>query len=272
MEPLAADIFARSRQIQAKPPSSNEVRRIGPPRRPFLVVLATTLLMAAVEYTPSRALETPSLSAAIAAGVRFPGAPATPAIRLPVDTALLEREVVARYDYQPLARLLGRHNRDHRVVRRVARALVKEAERLHVAPSLLAGVLLTENPRLETTTVSSQGAIGLMQVMHFHAGEFDCASDDLRQVEANICHGAHVFGRYLKRTGIVQRALLRYNGCVVSANTPNCHRYPGKVIRKAREVRRDLLAYQADGRAGGQADGRTGARTGGQAGRRAVGQ
>jgi hypothetical protein len=41
----------------------------------------------------------------------------------------------------------------------------------------------------------------------------------------------------------VHRALLRYNGCVVSANTPNCHRYPGKVIRAASQVRRDLLAY-----------------------------
>jgi len=30
---------------------------------------------------------------------------------------------------------------------------------------------------------------------------------------------------------------------VASANTPNCHRYPGKVIRAARQVRRDLLAY-----------------------------
>ena len=100
-------------------------------------------------------------------------------------------------------------------------------------------------PRLETATVSSQGAIGLMQVMHFHAGEFDCESDDLLDVESNICHGARVFGRYLKRTGNVKRALLRYNGCVVSANTPNCHRYPAKVIRAAGQVRRDLLAYPA---------------------------
>jgi len=31
-----------------------------------------------------------------------------------------------------------------------------------LAPSLLTGVLLTENPQLEPATVSSQGAIGLM--------------------------------------------------------------------------------------------------------------
>ena len=255
--PLRADIFAGSRHIQVNSPPANEVHRLGPPRRPFLVALAAAVLLAAVEFTPSQALATPSLSAVIAAGARFPGAPAAAPISLPVDSAVLEREVASRYDYRPLARLLGRHNRNDRMVRRVARAIVKEAERLQVAPSLLAGVLLTENPRLETTTVSSEGAIGLMQVMHFHAGEFDCASNDLRQVESNICHGASVFGRYLKRTGNVKRALLRYNGCVVSANTPNCHRYPGKVIRTARQVRRDLLAYpQAVGQAVGRSGGR----------------
>jgi soluble lytic murein transglycosylase-like protein len=104
-------------------------------------------------------------------------------------------------------------------------------------------MLLTENTRLEPDAVSSQGAIGLMQVMHFHAGEFDCESDDLVDVESNICHGARVFERYLERTGNVKRALLRYNGCVTSANTPNCHRYPAKVFRAAGQVRRDLFRY-----------------------------
>ena len=166
-----------------------------------------------------------------------------PEAMAPVDSGVLEREVVSRYQYRPLARLLGKHTRTPGMATRIARAIVKEAGRLHVAPSLLTGVLLTENPRLESGTVSSQGAIGLMQVMHFHAGTFDCASDDLLQVEANICHGARVFGQYLARTGNVQRALLRYNGCVVSANTPNCHRYPTKVMRAAWQVRRQLLLY-----------------------------
>jgi soluble lytic murein transglycosylase-like protein len=210
------------------------------------VALAGTALVAAVELTPARTLETPPLSAVIAAGAqaRAMRAAARPLPML-VDTAWLEREVVSRYEYRPLALLLGRRNRDPVTATRIARAILKESGRLQVAPSLLTGVLLTENPRLETETVSSQGAIGLMQVMHFHAGEFDCGSDDLLQVESNICHGARVFGRYLKRTGNVQRALLRYNGCVVSANTPNCHRYPAKVTRAARQVRRELLLYPA---------------------------
>ena len=106
-------------------------------------------------------------------------------------------------------------------------------------------MLLTENARLETGSVSSQGAIGLMQVMRFHAGEYDCESDDLIQVESNICHGARVFGQYLKRTGDVRRALLRYNGCVTGANTPNCGRYPNKVLRTARSVRYEQLRFPA---------------------------
>jgi soluble lytic murein transglycosylase-like protein len=216
------------------------------PRRPFLVAFAVTGLLAAVEFTPSEAIETPTLSAVIAAGAPSPRALAAAApVPVPVDSARLEREVVWRYSYRPLAQLLGRRNGDPATATRIARAIIKESKRLQVAPSLLTGMLLTENARLEPETVSSQGAIGLMQVMHFHAGEFDCESDDLLDVESNICHGARVFGRYLKRTGNVKRALLRYNGCVTSANTPNCHRYPAKVIRTAGQVRRDLLRYSA---------------------------
>jgi hypothetical protein len=230
-------------------PTPNGVRASRMPRRPFLVALATSLLLAAVEFTPSGAVETPPLSALVVAGATS-AAPAPdrliPATVIgPVDSAVLERDVVSRYSYRPLARLLGRRNKNPAMATRIARAIVKEAEALKVAPSLLTGVLLTENARLETSRVSSQGAIGLMQVMHFHAGEFDCESTDLRDVESNICHGARVFGRYLERTGNVHRALLRYNGCVTGANTPNCSRYPSKVFRAAREVRRDLLAYPA---------------------------
>jgi len=104
-------------------------------------------------------------------------------------------------------------------------------------------VLITENSRLEPATVSNKGAVGLMQVMRFHAGVFDCDSDDLLQVEANICHGARVFAGYLKRTKDVRSALLRYNGCVRSRATSSCRRYPGKVLREAADVRQQLLHF-----------------------------
>jgi soluble lytic murein transglycosylase-like protein len=162
-----------------------------------------------------------------------------------LDSAELERAALTRFKDAPLARLLRRRNPEPEMAGRMARAILVEARRLKVAPSLLAAVLLIENPRLQAEAVSSQGAMGLMQVMPFHAGEFGCASDDLLEVEANICHGARVFGRYLRRAPTVERALLRYNGCVRSINTPNCQRYPAKVLRAQSKVRHELIRYAA---------------------------
>jgi soluble lytic murein transglycosylase-like protein len=169
---------------------------------------------------------------------------ATP-FRIPVrpDSAALERHVVARFEHLPLARFFFARTGERDFSNRLARAIVKEANYLQLEPSLLAGVLLTENAPLDARARSSQGAIGLMQVMHFHAGEYDCDSTDLLQVEANICHGARVLGYYLKRTGNLRRALLRYNGCVAGTHTPNCRRYPSKVLRTAAQVRREVLEY-----------------------------
>jgi soluble lytic murein transglycosylase-like protein len=197
--------------------------------------------------TPRGEIATPKLNsiAEVMSGRPAAGATIMPAA-VPAtapDSAELEREIFARYDHRPLARLLGQRTRQPAIANRIARAILKEATHLQVAPSLLTGMLLTENARLDAKTVSSQGAIGLMQVMHFHAGEFDCESDDLVQVEANICHGAHVFGSYLQRTGDLRRALLRYNGCVTGSNTPGCQRYPAKVLRTARLIRHQLLLY-----------------------------
>jgi soluble lytic murein transglycosylase-like protein len=159
-----------------------------------------------------------------------------------VDSTTLEREVVARYDHLPLAQIL-RRTADREIANRAARALVKEARELQLSPSLLAGVLLTENSRLQPETISPRGAIGLMQVMRFHAGVFDCESDDLLQIEANICHGARVFASYLKRTKDVRAALLRYNGCVRDRATRSCRGYPSKVLHQAEQIRGELLHY-----------------------------
>jgi soluble lytic murein transglycosylase-like protein len=221
-------------------PERAAVRGIEAPRRPFLVALSLTVLMGAMQWTPrfvpAAVGSAPSLVAVRQAATPF---------RLParVDSAALERHVVARFEHWPLARIFFSRTKERVISERIARAIVKEANYLEVEPSLLAGVLLTENAPLDASARSSQGAIGLMQVMEFHAGEYDCDSDDLLQVEANICHGARVFGYYLKRTGNVHRALLRYNGCVSGTNTPNCRRYPTKVLRNARQVRRELLQY-----------------------------
>lgn len=221
-------------------PERTAVRGIEAPRRPFLVALSLTLMAAAIQWTPPfRPLKERQAASLVI------GQPAALPFRIPgkVDSAALERHVVAQFDHLPLARFFFSKTNEREFSDRIARAIVKEARYLQVEPSLLAGVLLTENAPLDARARSSQGAIGLMQVMDFHAGEYDCDSSDLLQVEANICHGARVLGYYLKRTGNVRRALLRYNGCVNGSNTPNCRRYPSKVLRTASQVRREVLAY-----------------------------
>jgi soluble lytic murein transglycosylase-like protein len=211
------------------------------PSRSFLTFLAAAFFAGALMLTPPAQLKTPTWGSVVAARGPFPRErkARSPA---PVDSLTWEREVVARYDHLPLAQILRRSG-EPEIANRVARAIVKEARQLQLSPSLLAGVLLTENSRLEPETISHRGAIGLMQVMRFHAGVYDCDSDDLLQVEANICHGSRVFASYLKRTRDVRSALLRYNGCIRSRATASCRRYPSKVLRQAEEVRQQLLLY-----------------------------
>ena len=216
-------------------PSSAFIRPLRTPSRAFVTFLAAAGFAGALLLTPTADLDSSPL-----AGILTTGATSAPII--PADSLTLEREVVNRYDHLPLAQIF-RRRAEPEIANRVARAIVKEARELQIPPSLLAGVLITENARLEPETVSNKGAVGLMQVMRFHAGVFDCDSDDLLQVEANICHGARVFAGYLKRTKDVRSALLRYNGCVRSSATPSCRRYPSKVLREAEYVRQQLLHY-----------------------------
>ena len=106
-----------------------------------------------------------------------------------VDSAALERAVTKEYAHWPLAIALARRSGNPEVAEQAAAALVREAERLRLSPSLLGAVLLIENTPLDPSAVSSQGAIGLMQVMPVHRGSYGCFAD-LVNVETNICHGA----------------------------------------------------------------------------------
>jgi hypothetical protein len=139
-----------------------------------------------------------------------------------------------RREVQPVEQILRPFHRDEVWVRRVALALVSEGHRSGVDPRVLASVVLVENPMLDADISSSQGAIGLMQVMPFHAGHWDCGSSDLTDPDVNICHGARIFRNYLARAdGNIDKALLAYNGCVRGLNTPDCNIYPSKVYSNA---------------------------------------
>lgn len=135
-----------------------------------------------------------------------------------------------------VASVLRKRTADEALVNRVAAALVREGRKANIGATLLVGVLLTENPDLAPRATSSVGARGLMQVMPFHAGKWGCASNDLFDIDANICHGVQILADNLKHSRNLPAALQRYNGCVRGTNTPDCFRYAGKVYRYARRT------------------------------------
>jgi soluble lytic murein transglycosylase-like protein len=215
--------------------SSNKASSGTARRRP-----ATAAAHAGNVAPPSRA---PSASAH---GPSTPARTPSTTVRTPkiarVDSAALEFAVTARLAHEPLTRAIARRTRNPAMAERAAWAVTREAGRIRVSPSLLAAVLLIENRQLDSTAVSSQGAIGLMQVMPIHAGSYGCGSADLTNVDTNICHGARILHLYLVRSRSVTVALRRYNGCVRGANTPRCSRYPVRVLQTAARLRRDILA------------------------------
>jgi hypothetical protein len=178
-------------------------------------------------------------------GLTSRGIPAVKVLDARVRTAgVAWREVERAYerDIEPIENVLVKYRDDQELARRIAVALVREGRKADIEPRLLLAVLLVENPWLNPTAQSSVGARGLMQVMPLHRGQWGCG-DELEDIDSNICHGAKIFASYLRSSkGDVERALLRYNGCVRGTNTPNCHSYPYHVF--ARAGRASILALR----------------------------
>jgi soluble lytic murein transglycosylase-like protein len=149
------------------------------------------------------------------------------------------REEIAR-----VTKVLLLHTKDTTRAKKIATAMVQEGGRKNISPSLLIGVLLTEAADLNPRSRSFVGARGLMQIMPFHAGEWkkECGDGtDLYDIGTNICHGVAILASYMKKSPNVERALLRYNGCVRGTNTPNCKTYSGKVLRFAEKAAAQML-------------------------------
>lgn len=146
-----------------------------------------------------------------------------------------------------IGRFLRAYTRDTVHAERIATAIVAEASKRKMNPTLLVGVLLTEDAKLDPRAKSSVGARGLMQIMPFHAGKHGCGSNDLFNVEANICYGANILQQLMRRSPDVHRALQRYNGCVRGTNTPNCFTYSGKVLRFAEQAATKMLTFNFSG-------------------------
>ena len=132
-----------------------------------------------------------------------------------------------------IGEVLNQYTHDRALAFRIDDALVDQADKEHIDPALLVGVLLTEDATLDPHARSSVGARGLMQVMPLHGGKWGCGSSDLFNIESNICHGVQILKEAMRSAPNTRVALLRYNGCVRGRNTPNCHLYDDKVLRHA---------------------------------------
>ena len=138
--------------------------------------------------------------------------------------------------------VLRRYTKDTLRANRIASAIIREGGKRNLDPALLIGVLLTENAKLDPVARSNVSARGLMQVMPFHAGKWkQCPSRDLADIDSNICYGTSILADYIRRTPNLQKALLRYNGCVRGTNTPHCHTYSGKVMKFADQAASQML-------------------------------
>jgi soluble lytic murein transglycosylase-like protein len=206
-----------------------------------LLLVPTSVRMPVLPVSMTDVAGGSTSSAPAAAGPRS-ASPASPEWGTHADSLRAEALLPASEIRLPLERFLGQYNSDRVLVRRISRAVLRESRRQQVPPSLIAAVLVTENTTLRPEARSSVGAQGLMQVMPMHAGAELCRSSDLVDVDSNICHGTLILARDLKRTSSSTAALLRYNGCVRGTNTPDCHRYPSRVLARASIVRRELLA------------------------------
>jgi soluble lytic murein transglycosylase-like protein len=202
----------------------------------------TTAVLATVLLTSAPSVPTPEPMIVDSFAIDSTSEEAPEIVVATLDSAQAEAELPLAAMRGPLEAYLGRYSTDRRLVRRISRAVLREANRQQVPPSLITAVLLTENTTLRPEAASSVGAQGLMQVMPFHAGARLCNSDDLVDVDSNICHGTLILARNLRATNTPAAALLRYNGCVRGTNTPNCWRYPGLVLARASRVRHEILA------------------------------
>jgi soluble lytic murein transglycosylase-like protein len=203
-------------------------------------------MLAGVLLTSGASAPTPTPTPATASvdsfAIAAPGIEPAGELVTVMDSMAAERELAPAAIRRPLEEYLGLYSDDRALVRRISRAVLREAARQQVPPSLITAVLLTENTSLRPEATSSVGALGLMQVMPFHAGARLCNSDDLVDVDSNICHGTLILARNLRATQTSSAALLRYNGCVRGTNTPDCGRYPSIVLARASRVRHEFLA------------------------------
>jgi soluble lytic murein transglycosylase-like protein len=134
--------------------------------------LAAALVLQAGITACARQGTTPAAPAPVKVAPRTASVPKPVQTRKPVpaarparvDSARLEAALLRAHSHAPLARVLSRRSGNPYIADRAAAAVLAEARRLRLSPSLVAAVLLVENTPLDTTALSVAGAGGLMHV------------------------------------------------------------------------------------------------------------
>ena len=117
---------------------------------------------------------------------------------------------------------------DVEAVGRLANSIRIQSARLELPVSLMVGVLMVENPWLDTLAVSPAGARGLYQTMPVHRDAWPECPGEQVSIRGSVCRGAEIMADFLTRHDLTD-ALLRYNGC----RQRRCAGYPGKVMAEA---------------------------------------
>jgi soluble lytic murein transglycosylase-like protein len=118
---------------------------------------------------------------------------------------------------------------DQSIVEEVSMSVAAWSQIVDVDPVLVLAVMRVENPWLIPDTVSSAGAVGLMQVMpRYWSESYSHCGIDLTEIDTNICKGVNVLRYYLDRhDGDFNEAMLAYNGCL----SDYCRVYTANVMR-----------------------------------------
>ena len=221
-------VIAPARAVVADP---------APPAAPARPALSLVRLPTPLAFAPALRRRPLSAMSAVAS------ARLTAAERRAAREAKLRADSVARV--APLEHVLRRYNSNRTLTRRIAAAVSRESRRAKVDPALVVAVLVAENNVLKPHARNPRtSARGLMQVMPGWAGRLGCASSDLADVDANICHGVRVLALHLRESrGDLRTGLQRFNGCRRTPGSTRCDVYPNRVLAHAERLEGQMETY-----------------------------
>jgi soluble lytic murein transglycosylase-like protein len=210
-----------------------------------VVMIAATLgaMIVSIRYTKPIFANQPSVVAALTKSAPAPIAPIATAA---LETAETREDSLAQLVKSPefererkafAADLVATGRMSPGRADSVAYYAVREAYVRKIPPAVIYGVMLTENARFISHALSNVGAVGLMQVypkwwLKPLQGKF---GKDLTSDSTNLKYGVYILAEYIKTNegrvdpAVLNKGLLRYNGCVRGTNTPHCKNYPSKV-------------------------------------------